>query len=191
MAAATPATDLKLEHQHSLTEGAFRTGLKLTLGYLAANFIFSVIAFLGFCFLVLVIVAVSVFQSSLREKEVAPALGKVEVLHAKLYDDPRSFSPSPTIELEVRNNSGKPIKDLRFHAKLQTSGRTLPWAEDDLSYSPPGGLEPGETQTWKLSPSPFSEFYHAKPRDDAYLRVTCTDVEFAVVDTNSAEATKR
>ena len=108
-----------------------------------------------------------------------PLLDKIAVSGAKFYRETNSFSTEPTIELTVRNNTGKPIKKLYFHGKLQTPGRTLPWVEDDFNYEPPGGLEPGETQTWKLTPTFFHDFYDAQPRNDAKFTVTVTNVDFA------------
>lgn len=54
--------------------------------------------------------------------------------------------------------------DHYFKAKLTSPGRSIPWVEADFNYTIPGGLEPKETATWKLSPNMFSEWAKA-PND--------------------------
>ncbi len=60
------------------------------------------------------------------------------------------------------------------HAVLSTTGRSVPWVDADFNYEIPGGMEPGETQKWDLSPNLFdSDWAHAKDASsNAVLKVT-------------------
>jgi len=62
---------------------------------------------------------------------------------------------SSAIELSVRNGTGFAVSRAYFRALLVTPGREIPWAEDEFNYKIPGGLEPGERASWRLSPGAF------------------------------------
>ncbi|MEX0827527.1 MAG: hypothetical protein WD005_01100, partial [Haliea sp.] len=106
----------------------------------------------------------------------------LQVSAARFYRDRDSFSISPTIEITVRNGTGRAISRIFFHGKLQTPGRALPWAEDDFNYTIPGGLEPGESQSWKLSPGFSSKFYNVADKADARFDVSVVDFKWAGED---------
>ena len=56
----------------------------------------------------------------------------------------------------------------------------MPWVDADFNYSIHGGLEPGESVTWKLAPNQFGEWGKApKDRDDMVLTVTVDRIDDA------------
>ena len=113
------------------------------------------------------------------KSEPDPDLGKIAVLSTRFYRDKSRFMSHAGIDLSVRNSAARAIRRLHFHGKLQSSGRALPWVEDDFTYEISGGLEPGETQSWSLTPNMMSEFYRADEHDGAKFIVTVTDVDWA------------
>lgn len=92
----------------------------------------------------------------------------------------KDFIEQPVVELAVTNESPHAVKRILFHAILKTPARTLPWVEDDFSYEPAGGLEPGESGRWQLAPNMFGEWRKApKNRDDMVLSVIVERYETA------------
>jgi len=108
-----------------------------------------------------------------------PELQKIIVVSAKFRRSEGSVRTSNAMDLTIRNGASKSIGSVYLHGVLQTSGRALPWVEGDVNYEIPGGLEPGETQTWSLLPSYSSEFRDAEPRDDAEFLVSVVKADWA------------
>lgn len=99
---------------------------------------------------------------------------------SRFYYDDLGFSTEPTIEITVKNGTKHAVASADFHGVLATPGRAVPWVEGDFSYSISGGLEPGESATWKLHPNLF-DFggWSSAPRDrnDMVLTVTTTRID--------------
>lgn len=51
---------------------------------------------------------------------------------------------SPSLNLTIANRLSWPISGIRFHYTVRTKGRTVPWAEEDMTLAIAGGIEPGE-----------------------------------------------
>lgn len=77
---------------------------------------------------------------------------------------------TPVIELTVKNETAHPVSRAYFAGVLASPGRSVPWLEKDFNYSIPGGIEPGESATWKLQPNTFE--WNVDAPDDAILTVT-------------------
>lgn len=97
-------------------------------------------------------------------------LARFQVSRSRLYRDRSSFIEEPVIELTVTNGTSHAVSHAYFHGTVTSPGRSVPWISDDFNYSIRGGLEPGETATWKLSPNMFSE-WGTKTPPDAVLTV--------------------
>jgi len=95
-------------------------------------------------------------------------LAAFSVTRSRLYRDTRGFMPEPVIELSVTNGTESPISRAYFHGVVASPGRSVPWIRDDFNYSIPGGLEPGESATWKLSPNMFSGWGTKVPPDAVF-----------------------
>jgi hypothetical protein len=101
------------------------------------------------------------------EKAIAE-LAKFEVRRSRFYKDTSGFLPKPIIEMTVTNGTGSPISRAYFVGTLASPGRAVPWLKHDLNYQVPGGLEPGETANWRLSPNIFTEWNVDAPKDAVF-----------------------
>lgn len=77
----------------------------------------------------------------------------------------------PLIELTVTNGLGVAVSRAYFTGTLQSEGRSVPWIREDFNYQIPGGLEPGETATWRLAPNQFGPWGQVDAPPDAVLTV--------------------
>lgn len=113
--------------------------------------------------------------AALEHKQAAAALAqqelaKLRVLSSTFAYEESDFDRSPTLEIQVRNDTGHAIARAYFAAKLTTPGRTVPWVDSGFNYEIPGGLEPGEEATWRLAPNRFGDWGRAPDdRDDLVL----------------------
>ncbi|WP_148205508.1 hypothetical protein [Symbiobacterium thermophilum] len=105
-------------------------------------------------------------------------LSKFVVSNAKFYWAVDGWWEEPVIELTVQNNTEFPVARAYFHGRLVSPGRSVPWVEEDFNYAIPGGIEPGEIQTWKLVANSFSTWGSApRDRDDLILEVEVTRLD--------------
>ncbi len=99
-------------------------------------------------------------------------LAKFVVKRSRFRRSDTGFSRENVIELSVRNGTGRAVSRAYFHAVMLTPGREMPWVDDDFNYQITGGLEPGESATWNLSPNMFGAWGNAPgDRDDLVLIV--------------------
>jgi hypothetical protein len=108
-------------------------------------------------------------------EEAKKALQAFKVERSRFYFSESRFSTDPVIEISVTNNTESSVSRVYFHGVLATPGRSVPWVEDDFSHAISGGLEPGESQTWKLSPNRFGAWSKA-PKDRSDMVFTATVV---------------
>ncbi|MEB4589992.1 DUF6694 family lipoprotein [Candidatus Thiothrix sp. Deng01] len=101
------------------------------------------------------------------------SLEKFKVLSSSFYFDKNSLLHDAIIEVTVKNDTSTPVATVYFSCTLSSPGRSVPWVSDDLVYQIPGGIEPGEQATWKLSPNMFSQWGNA-PRDRNDLAIAIT-----------------
>lgn len=80
------------------------------------------------------------------------ALSAFVVSRSRFEQQKRRFSTRAVIDLTVKNGTEHPVSRAYFRGTVSSPGRSVPWIQDDFSYSIPGGLEPGEEATWSLSP---------------------------------------
>jgi hypothetical protein len=102
----------------------------------------------------------SLHLEALQEAKAASAAAR-EALHrfvitsASLRQQAGFLGLESTIALDVRNDTPHPISRAYFRARAISDGRSLPWLEETFNYTIPGGLEPGESATWRLEPNAF------------------------------------
>jgi hypothetical protein len=113
--------------------------------------------------------------AELQKKAAAATLAKQKlagftVSRSRLYRETRGFMTEPVIELSVKNGTQSPVSRAYFHGVVASPGRSVPWISADFNYSISGGLEPGESATWKLTPNMFGE-WGTKTPPDAILTV--------------------
>jgi hypothetical protein len=93
------------------------------------------------------------------------------VERSRFYRQRAGFLEEPIIELSVTNKTPAAISRAYFHDIVASPGRSIPWLSDDFNHSISGGLEPGESATWKLNPNMFGAWGVRVP-PDAILTVT-------------------
>lgn len=91
-----------------------------------------------------------------RYQAVAESLARFKVVSARLLQERGFLGLEATIVLSVENKTAHPLSRAYFHGRVVSPGRSVPWIEGDFNYSIPGGLEPGERATWRLSPNMFT-----------------------------------
>lgn len=107
------------------------------------------------------------------------ALKKFRVLRSRFRLEQDYFKPQPIIELRVQNDTPHAISRAFFEGTLASPGRSVPWHRDTFNYSIPGGLEPGESATWRLAPNMFSDWGNIKAPADAIFTVTVQRIDGA------------
>lgn len=103
--------------------------------------------------------------------EAIEQLAKFEVVRSRFYRQTSFMGSQPVIELTVKNGTSVPVSRAYFTGTLASPGRTVPWIKEDFNHQIRGGLEPGETATWRLSPNMFSEWGQVNPPADAVFTV--------------------
>jgi hypothetical protein len=112
----------------------------------------------------------------LRAKQVADAearaeLANFEISRSRFSKERGYLGMQPVIELTVKNGTSVPVSRAYFTGTLSSPGRSVPWIKESFNYGIRGGLEPGETAAWKLSPNMFSEWGSVDAPDDAVFTV--------------------
>jgi hypothetical protein len=101
-----------------------------------------------------------------------------EVTQSKFYKRKDYFgSLEPIIELTVKNGTSSAISRAYFKGTLASPNRSVPWLTDDFNYQISGGLEPGESTTWKLAPNQFSDWGTVDAPKDAILTVEVLQID--------------
>lgn len=101
------------------------------------------------------------------------SMAKFEVIRSRFYFSKDGFSSDPVIDLTVRNGTGQAISRFYCRGVLSSPGRETPWVDDTFNYSVRGGIQPGETKQFQLSPNMFGPWGKApKDRQDMVFAVT-------------------
>jgi len=100
-------------------------------------------------------------------------LAKFEILKSRYRKVKTSqfLPPEPLIDLSVKNGTSKAVKRAFFVGTIASPGRSVPWLREEFNYDISGGLEPGESADWHLSPNQFSKWGQVNPPADAVLTV--------------------
>lgn len=108
------------------------------------------------------------------------SLKDFKVVRSRYYKDERSYGRmEPVIELTVRNDTKHPVARAYFEGTIASPERSVPWLVEDFNYSIPGGLEPGEEDTWNLAPNSFSEWGRVDAPADAVFTVVVKRIDGA------------
>lgn len=106
-------------------------------------------------------------------------LTKFQVTRSRFYKVREMFiGDQPMIELTVKNGTSHPISRAYFVGTLASPGRAVPWLKEDFNYQISGGIEPGETTSWRLSPNMFmGNWGQVEAPKDAILTVEVVELE--------------
>jgi len=114
----------------------------------------------------------SLREQKRRARQAEDSLAQFKVVHSDFYKREQRFGPDrPVIELTVVNKTDHAISRAYFNARLESSGREVPWLEEQFNYKISGGVEPGERQQWELAPNMFSDWGDVEERSDMMLKV--------------------
>ena len=102
----------------------------------------------------------------LAAEAAAETLARFEVTRSRLETREGLVSPSITVVLDVTNGLDVPVSRAYFVGTYQSPDRSIPWFVEDFNYSIPGGLEPGESTSWRLSPNAYSGDWDNAARAD-------------------------
>lgn len=117
-------------------------------------------------------------QKQAATEQAKESLQAFKIERSRFYFAESGFSTGPVIEISVTNNTSSAVSRAYFRGVLATHGRSVPWVEDDFNYEISGGLEPGESQTWKLSPNMFGAWGKApKDRNDMVFTATVVRID--------------
>jgi len=75
------------------------------------------------------------------------------------------FSFTPTFEISVTNGLNVPVLRVFMRGRASSPSRPAPYGEDEFNYSIPGGMNPGASEEWRLSPS-FLTDWDRVPKND-------------------------
>jgi len=112
-------------------------------------------------------------------EEAKSQLEAFRILRSRFYKEEEMFLTEPIIELTVRNDTEYAISRAYFRGILQSPGRSIPWLDEEFNYQIRGGIEPGETQSWRLAPNMFSEWGTVEVPADAILTVEVVKLDGA------------
>lgn len=113
-----------------------------------------------------------------KSKDIREELAMFDVERSRFRMESREFSgDQPIIELTVHNGTNHAISRAYFKGVLSTPGRSVPWLEETFNYSIRGGLEPGESAEWELSPNRYSEWGRVEEIDDMVFTVEVTRLD--------------
>ena len=120
-----------------------------------------------------------------KETQIAEkGIGQVEVKENLLFNKTEvgAFGTTYTnriLKLTVKNNHSMAFSKIYFNAKTFAKDRDVPFLNDDFVYEIPGGIQPGETQTWELVPNIFGDENWRKDIPGGYLIVKAINAEDA------------
>ena len=107
-------------------------------------------------------------------------LKKFEVVRPDFSLQDREYlDPQPVIRLSVKNGTKWAVSRAYFVGTIATPGRSVPWFRDTFNYTIPGGLEPGESDTWYLAPNVLSDWGKAEQPIGSVFTVTVERIDGA------------
>lgn len=116
----------------------------------------------------------------------------VKILKTVFSAQESRYSRHVNFEITVKNETDQPLSRIYLQGRLISEGRSVPWHEGALNYEIPGGLNPGETQTWRLRPNSFSGWAKKGIPDTASLKLRVVDAKNASGDSlNSSKPLSR
>ena len=128
---------------------------------------------------------ISELKKQKKETQIAEkGISQVEVKENQLFNKTEvgAFGSTYTnrvLKLTVKNNHSMAFSKIYFNAKTFAKDRDVPYLNDDFVYEIPGGIQPGETQTWELVPNIFGDENWRKDIPGGYLVVKAINAEDA------------
>jgi hypothetical protein len=119
-------------------------------------------------------------KKHLATEKAKEELKKFQVIRSRFtLEEQKYIGKQSIIELTVKNGTSSPVSRAHFEGVFVTPGRSVPWHKDTFSYSIPGGLEPGEEQSWRLALSIISGWSKVEAPVEAVLTVTVQRIDGA------------
>jgi len=107
-------------------------------------------------------------------------LNGFQVLESRVYKKDSPFSITEVgIYLKVKNDTGNAIQRVFCRERLSSPGRSVPWHEGTWNYEINGGLEPGETDEWRLEPNFMNDLRKVELKQDMVYTVEPVGLVFS------------
>lgn len=98
----------------------------------------------------------------------AELLGKFKINKSRLDTE-----EGLTVEINATNGTTHPISAVYFNAIVTSPGRSVPWVSEPINFDIEGGIEPGESSTWRIDPGFLGSLEKTlKDRNDLVLTLT-------------------
>lgn len=104
-------------------------------------------------------------------REAAAQLALFKVTRSRFYKKDGYIGAEPIIEIALTNGTDNAISRAYFRGTIASHGRQVPWLSEEFNYEISGGIEPGESASWSLSPNRYSEWGRVKAPEDAVFTV--------------------
>lgn len=115
-----------------------------------------------------------------QNEKIQRILDGFQVLESRVYKKDSLFSMTNVgIYLKVKNETGNAIQRVFCKDRLTSPGRSVPWYEGSWNYEITGGLEPGETDEWRLEPGFMNDLYKAELKEDMVYTVQPCGLQLA------------
>ncbi|MGP9770334.1 MULTISPECIES: DUF6694 family lipoprotein [Halomonas] len=88
-------------------------------------------------------------------------------------------TPEPALDIEVTNHTEQAVSQVFLRGVVTSADRSAPWIDETFYYVIAGGLEAGETATWRLAPNRFSAWGNTQIPSDVSLTVTVKGLQDA------------
>lgn len=96
-------------------------------------------------------------------QKAAQEMAKFQILKSEFYFTEKNKNVAaphgqPVVVAKVLNGTPYAVARVGFKGTVASPGRATPWFVGTVELPIPGGIEPGESPTWEVTPSMFSEW---------------------------------
>lgn len=100
-------------------------------------------------------------------------LERFSIDSARYYISQSTYgTPEPAVDIEVTNSTEQAVSQVFLRGVVTSADRSVPWVDETFYYVIAGGLEAGETATWRLAPNRLSAWGNTQIPNDVTLTVT-------------------
>lgn len=90
-------------------------------------------------------------------------MAKFQILKSEFYFTEKNKNVAaphgqPVVVAKVKNGTTYSVARVGFKGTVASPGRATPWFVGTVELPIPGGIEPGESPTWEITPNQFSDW---------------------------------
>ena len=135
--------------------------------------------------------AIATSNQPMRAEPPKKGLTGFKLIRARFEIRKGRFMDERVIVIAVANNTGKAVSRFYATGTLASPGRAIPWAKETFNYEISGGMEPGESREFQLTPNMMSKLASVEFPPDANFTVVITRIDGAdgeaIMDSESAQ----